>query len=102
MRVMIDSFSGKAADLKGEQRTPENVLKALCRCPRVSVWDMDAAWLRCCLDVLKRSGDIVEVDEPYPWIRFRVIPKTVGFDPAKPGEDIKTYPTQRKGLPLAR
>lgn len=87
MRGMIDSFSGKASDLRGEQRTPENVLKALCRSPRVSVWDMDAAWLRGCLDTLKRSGKIVEVDEYYPWLRFQVVPEVLGYDPGAP-EDI--------------
>jgi hypothetical protein len=71
--VRIDSFSGQAADLKGSARTPENVLSALRRSPRVSVWDMDAAWLRGCLETLQRQGLIVEVDEPYPWIRFNVV-----------------------------
>jgi hypothetical protein len=88
--MRIDSFSGAAADLKGDKRTPENVLIALMRQSRVSVWDMDAAWLRSCLDALKRSGDIVEVEEPYPWLRFRVIPKVIGYDAGKPGEDLKT------------
>lgn len=89
--MRVDIFSGAAADLKGDKRTPANVLKALMRKPCVSVWDMEAAWLRGCLDALKRSGDIVEVDEPYPWLRFRVIPKVIGFDPAKPGDDITGY-----------
>lgn len=86
--MRVDSFSGAAADLKGRDRTPENVLKSLCRNPRVSVWDMDSAWLRDCLDALKRSGRIVEVEEPYPWLRFRVLPEIVGWDPAEPGPDI--------------
>ncbi len=73
--MMIDQFSGPASDLKGSARTPENVLVALRRSPRVSVWDMDSAWLRACLDLLKNRGDIEELDEPYPWLRFKVVAK---------------------------
>lgn len=70
--MRIDQFSGPASDLKGGARTPENVLAALRRSPRISVWDMDAVWLRGCLDLLKQRGDIEELDEPYPWLRFKV------------------------------
>lgn len=71
--VMLDSFSGAAADLKGANRTPENVLAALRRMPRVSVWDMsEHAWLRDCIGRLERAGKIVDdKSEPYPWIRYR-------------------------------
>ena len=72
--MKIDSFSGAAADLKGHARTPDNVREALLRNPRVSVWDMESAWLRGCLDSLLRQGLIVEIPASYPWVAFRVIP----------------------------
>lgn len=69
----IDTFSGPAADLPRGQRTPENVLAALKKNPRVSTFDMsECRWLRGCLDELKCRGLIVEQDEPYPWHRFKV------------------------------
>lgn len=72
--LKIDSFSGKAADLRGRDRTPEMVLGCLRKSPRVSVWDMDSEWLRDALDTLERQGKIAEVkEEPYPWLRFRVL-----------------------------
>lgn len=71
--MIIDSFSGAAADFKPRQRTPENVLIALRKNPLISTWDMaEHAWLRGCLDSLKRDGKITEAAEPYPWHRFVV------------------------------
>lgn len=72
--VRIDYFSGKAADLKRHKRTPEDVLECLRTDPRVSVWDMDAAWLRLALANLVRRGLIAEVKEDsYPWLRYKVL-----------------------------
>lgn len=65
----FDSFSGPAALLPKNLRTPAGVLSALQRNPRVSTWDMsEMPWLRGCIDALKASGQITEdKDEPYPW-----------------------------------
>lgn len=75
MTAMVDSFTGPAADLKGADRTPDKVLDALRRSPRVSTWDMsEHAWLRSCLDTLAKAGRITEDrSEPYPWHRFKVV-----------------------------
>lgn len=71
---MIDSFSGRVADLKRQHRTTERVLECLREHPRVSVFDMDTAWLRMILMQLVRQGRIEDdKKEPYPWIRYKVI-----------------------------
>lgn len=73
-RVLLDSFSGAAADLPQGNHTPADVLEALRTCPRVSTWDMsECPWLRDCIDILKRGGKITEdSSEPYPWHRYKV------------------------------
>lgn len=70
--IFLDTFSGAAAELKRGQRSPENVLDALRRDPRISTWDMsEHPWLCRCIDDLKRTGSITEdKNEPYPWHRF--------------------------------
>jgi hypothetical protein len=74
--VFIDSFTGNAANLRKGHRTPGNVLEALRHDPRVSVWDMDQAWLRRCLAELEADGKIRdERKEPYPWIRYTIMEK---------------------------
>jgi DNA-binding HxlR family transcriptional regulator len=71
--IFLDSFSGAAADLKKGQRSAENVLAVLAKSPRVSTWDMEAAWLRGALAQLQRDGLISEdKSEPYPWHRYTV------------------------------
>lgn len=74
MGFHIDSFSGPASDLKGAARTPENVLEALRRCPRVSTFDMSEnyRWLPDCIQRLKAAGKIVEVESAYPWHVYKV------------------------------
>lgn len=74
MKVFVDSFSGPASELKGRNRTAENVLSALRRSPRVSTWDMsEHAWLRNAISELERSGRVSEdKKESYPWHRFNV------------------------------
>lgn len=76
--IFIDSFSGSASDLKGKNRTAENVLSALRHDSRLSTWDIsEHVWLRVCIADLKRRGLIQEVYEPYPWHRFIILaPKT--------------------------
>ena len=76
MKIMLDSFSGAAADLKGSQRTADNVLAALVRSPRLSCWDMsEHDWLRIAIAKLIKEGRITEdKTEPYPWLRYVVQP----------------------------
>lgn len=72
-RIFLDSFSGAAADLKKGQRSAENVLTVLAKNPRVSTWDMEAAWLRGAIAQLQRDGPITEdKSEPYPWHRYAI------------------------------
>lgn len=70
--VFIDSFSGPAADLKGSRRTPDNVLTALKKNPRLSTWDM-SPWLQGCISILEKEGAIKDVPEPYPWHRWEIL-----------------------------
>ena len=72
--IYLDSFSGSAAELPKQKRTPENVLKALRSDPRVSTFDMsECRWLRNCISELKATGKIEEdKSEPYPWHRYVV------------------------------
>jgi len=72
--MRVDSFSGAAANLRGANRTAENVLAVFKLCPRVSVWDMsEQPWLALTIKELERSMKIREMGEPYPWLRFKVI-----------------------------
>lgn len=69
----IDSFSGAAADLPKRLRNMDNVLKALSKDPRVSVWDMEQDWLRNCLERLQQEALVIlDESEPYPWLRYRL------------------------------
>lgn len=71
---MIDSFSGAASELKGKSRTSDNVLTVLRKHPRVSTWDLsEHRWLFNAINDLKVRKLIVELDEPYPWHRFKAI-----------------------------
>ena len=74
---MLDSFSGPAAQLPPNRRTPAGVLAALRMNPRVSIWDMsEKAWLRGCIETLKNNGRISEdKNEHYPWHRYIVHPE---------------------------
>lgn len=71
---VLDSFSGPAAQLPPNRRTPAGVLAALRINPRISTWDLsETVWLRGCIDALKSSGRIIEdKDEPYPWHRYDI------------------------------
>lgn len=72
--VFVDSFSGPAADLKKSHRTPDNVLAALRKNPRVSTWDMsEHPWLQSCIAILEKQGAIKAAPEPYPWHRWTVL-----------------------------
>lgn len=81
--VKIDCFSGAAAELKGRNRTPENVLACLREHPRVSTWDMDSTWLNEAIVTLEKQGKIREDrSEPYPWHRF-IVQSTDEMDPTR-------------------
>lgn len=72
MAAFLDSFSGAAADLPPSRRSDADILAALRKSPRVSVWDMsEVAWLRLGIQSLERRG-LIRDDrkEPYPWIRY--------------------------------
>lgn len=73
--ICLDSFSGAAADLKGDKRTPDAVLAILRTKPRLSCFDLsEHGWLRSCIADLERRGLIrSDKDEPYPWVRYEVI-----------------------------
>ena len=75
MRYFLDSFSGSVVDLKPKDREDKNVLNILRRDPRVSTFDMSEhyKWLPHAIERLKREGKIVELDEPYPWHKFKVL-----------------------------
>lgn len=71
----IDTFSGAAADLPKGKRNVDNVLRALAKNPRVSCWDMEADWLRNCLQRLQLDALISEDKrEPYPWHKYDITP----------------------------
>lgn len=78
MGILIDSFSGTAAELKGSNRTADNVLASLRGNPRVSTWDMsEHGWLRTAIKDLERAGKVTEDKaEQYPWHRFTVSERT--------------------------
>lgn len=78
--ICLDSFSGPASDLKGDQRTPDAVLRVLRTKPRVSCFDMsEHGWLRSCIDVLVRRGAIrSDPNEPYPWVRYIITAQEEG------------------------
>lgn len=76
--VLLDSFSGAAADLPRHRRQPTDILRALSTSPRVSVWDMtEHAWLRTGIRHLEVAGMLREVGEPYPWLRYALTGKGV-------------------------
>ena len=71
-RIFIDTFSGAASDLKGRNRTPENVFEALKKHPRVSCFDMcENPWLVSCINELKHEKKIEEVKSDYPWLQYK-------------------------------
>lgn len=75
MGFCIDNFSGKVAELKPADRTPENVLAVLRKSPMVSTWDMsEIAWIREIIEWLVRNGKLMADTETvgYPWIKYVV------------------------------
>lgn len=79
-RILLDSFSGSVSELKKGSRTPEHVLAALAKDPKVSTWDMsENAWLWTGILNLKGRQLIVELDEPYPWHRYKLTKAGIEF-----------------------
>lgn len=73
MKFHIDSFSGSASELKGKNRTCENVLAALRRDPKLSTWDLsEHPWLVSIVSALKQGGHITEAPSAFPWLRYCV------------------------------
>jgi hypothetical protein len=73
-RLYIDSFCGPAAELKRGHRQPDDILSALKINPCVSTFDMsEHGWLVDGINALKKSGRIIELNEPYPWHRFKIV-----------------------------
>lgn len=71
MNAHIDSFSGRAAELKRGERTVLKLLQALAADPRISTFERGTYWLENLLRDAKDKGLIVEdIAEPYPWCRF--------------------------------
>jgi len=71
--IFLDSFSGDAVDLRGNNRTGKNVISKLLKNPKVSTFDMsENMWLVTIIDSLKKRELIIEQDEPYPWHRYKV------------------------------
>jgi len=70
----VDSFSGSAADLPPGRRSERDVLDALLKDGKLSVWDLsETAWLRRQIESLKSSGQIISAPSQYPWVVFRVV-----------------------------
>lgn len=91
------SFSGAAAQLPRQHRTPDNILAALERQERVSTFDMsELAWLRTGIRSLQDSGFIRACDEPYPWCRYEITP--AGHQRLRqintPTTELPTWPTK--------
>ena len=89
--IHLDSFSGDASELPRGKRSPENLLRTLARDPLVSVWDMEAAWLRNLIfDAIKAGLLESDFTQPYPWCRYvltdagRALIATPGAQKEKP------------------
>ena len=74
-RIILDSFSGKAADIPKKLRSDLTVLTALKSDGRVSVWDMDEEGLYSWIDSLERKEFITSIPEGYPWLRYEITDK---------------------------
>lgn len=74
--ISLDTFSGRAAEIKRGERTVLKLLQALAEDPRISTFQRGTWWLENLLHDAKRQGLIVEdKDEPYPWHRFDLTDK---------------------------
>lgn len=74
--MFVDSFSGEVSELKGKNRTDENILKVLAKSPMVSTWDMsENAWLWKAIARLKDAGLLIEIKQGYPWHKYEVVVK---------------------------
>lgn len=76
--MIVCSFSSPVAELKGRDRTPENILAALRKNPRVSCFGMsEKKWLRDMISMLEANGTLHDDrKEPYPWIRYTIKEQT--------------------------
>ena len=73
-KVFIDNFSGEVSELKGKNRTDENVLAILKTQPLISTWEFsDNPWLCKSVERLKKDKKITELEQGYPWHKYKVI-----------------------------
>ena len=71
--ISIDSFSGRASELKRGERTVLKLLQALAADPRISTFERGNWWLENLLQDAQQKGLIMQdKDEPYPWCRFNL------------------------------
>lgn len=84
--MIVCSFTSSAAELKGRDRTPDNLLAALAKNPRVSCFDLsEKKWLRDCLSMLEAAGHIHDdKKEPFPWVRYTLTPAARLREAVKP------------------
>lgn len=73
--IHICSFGSDLEDLKGKNRTDENVMEILGCNPNVSTWTISEnyKWLWPIIKRLLREGRIKEVEREYPWHRYEVV-----------------------------
>ncbi len=72
-KIFIDNFSGEVSELKGKHRTDENILKVLAANPLVSTWDMsENTWLWKGIARLKEAWLITELEQGYPWHKYKI------------------------------
>lgn len=70
--MLLDCFSGSLGQLPKSKRTAQDALRVLADDPRVSTFERGPLWLENLLQALEGDGLIVELDEPYPWHKFRL------------------------------
>lgn len=70
----VCSFGSDVEDLKGEDRNESEVLEILKISPRISSFTMSEhyKWLPSLINSMKEKGLIVELEEPYPWHKYKV------------------------------
>lgn len=71
-RVFLDCFSGSLGELPKGKRTTLDALRVLADDPRVSTFERGPAWLEALISDVLHGGLVVELDEPYPWHRYRL------------------------------
>lgn len=72
--IFLTSFGSDVEDLKSKDRTASNVVMALKNNPRISTFTMsENKWLCNIIENLEAKEIIVPLEEPYPWLRWKVL-----------------------------